>query len=228
MPKPIIGVGLCFYNDLDSLRRGMPTYANEVDYIFAIDGKFSLLAGDFKDYSEPEVADYVKSYPNVIYEKYMGLEQDKRQKYVDLAVKYKCDFLLIIDSDEYIEWVSWKLFLKNAVAMALKHPEENWFGVQIRMTPNNITPVLYDIYPRLWARPEETEYYKCHCMFRLKDQSRVLKSSSLSIPVSGMKIGWDDELRTTQYIESILAYQFWLMRYEQPIKEELRQYLTRK
>ena len=35
-----IGCGYCYYNDVESIKRGLPTFINEVDLVLAVDGKF--------------------------------------------------------------------------------------------------------------------------------------------------------------------------------------------
>src|SRR3990167_9387839 len=106
-----IAIGYCYYNDLKSIQRGLPTLVNEVDLIFAVDGKFSLRDGP--DYSTDGSTEFLESFPNVIIEKFVGMEHDKRQRYVELAVKNKVDVLIIIDSDEYISNADWDLFKQN-------------------------------------------------------------------------------------------------------------------
>lgn len=215
-----IGVGLCFYNDLESLKRGMPTYAPFVDYVFAIDGRFEYFKGD--DYSSEETANYVRSYPNVIYERFIGMEHDKRQRYVDLAVKHQCDFILIIDSDEYILTADWDLFKENVVKVSKLYPGNNFFGIMNKYTPDGFKPEDYSPYPRLWARPQECEYWKAHCIFRNKSYGNPVRSSSGGPIVEGLKMAAGDNMRTPEYLKAISEYQRRMLDYEIPIRQSLR------
>lgn len=215
----MIAVGLCFYNDLESLKRGVPTYADDVDYIFAIDGRFSLYDGP--DYSTPETVEYLKSFPNVIYDQFIGMEHEKRQRYVELCKKHNIDYLLIIDSDEYILTnADWKTFKGNAEKANLEHPNDNFFGIDFRYSQESIKPELFSPFPRLWIRPQECEYYKTHCFF--KNRSGVVRSSSYAPKVEGIRMGLGDELRTPEYLNSISRYQGKMLDYEIPIRHELR------
>lgn len=215
-----IGVGLCFYKDLASLKRGLPTYAPFVDHVFAIDGRFSYFSGD--DYSEPETIDYLNSFDNLIYERFIGMEHDKRQRYVDLAAKHGCNFLLIIDSDEYVLQADWDLFKENAVEISKAYPGDNFLGVLVRYTPEGFIPEEFSNYPKLWARPEECEYYKAHCIFKNKNYGGVVRSSSNCPTVGGIRLDWNDKLRTTEYLKGIHDYQQRMLSYEVPIRERLR------
>lgn len=215
----MIGVGLSFYGDLESLKRGVPTYTDKVDYIFAIDGRYSLFDGP--DYSSQETIDYLKQFPNVILKQFVGMEHDKRQQYVNLAAEYKCDYLLIIDSDEYIlPDADWDLFLENCDKVTKAHPSENFFGVNFRYTPEGYKREEFSPFPRLWARPEECSYYKTHCIFKGKSGS-PLRSSSGGPRIEGIKMAMGDNLRSQEYLKSVSEYQRKMLDYEIPIRNSL-------
>jgi len=213
-------VGLCFYEDLESLKHTLPTYVNDVDYVFAIDGRYSLYEGN--DFSSQETQDYVKSFPNVIYEQFIGMEHDKRQQYVNLAAKYKMDALLIIDSDEGILEANWDLFYKSAEERFKQYPSENFFGVDYRYTPPDFKPTEYSPYPRVWARPEECEYYRAHCIFKSRVGGGPVRSSSLTPKIDGLKMFAGDDYRSNEYLRSISKYQSKMLDYELPIRHALR------
>jgi len=213
-----IGVGLSFYEDLESLKHTMPTYTSHVDYVFAIDGRYSFFEGN--DFSSQETQDYVKSFPNVIYEQFVGMEHDKRQKYVDLASKYKCDALFIIDSDEGILEANWDLFYKSVEERIKQYPSENFFGVDFRYTPPDFKPAEFCPYPRIWARPQECSYYKAHCIFR--GLQGLTRSSSQTPKIEGLKMFAGDNFRSDEYLRSISAYQQKMIDHEIPIRHALR------
>jgi len=216
--KMKFAVGLCFYNDLESLKRGLPTYADKVDHIFAIDGRYSLFDGD--DYSTQETIDYLKSYPNVILDRFVGYEHDKRNRYLALCDKHKVDFLLIIDSDEYVEkGADWKTFKRNCIESAKNHPEENFFGVDYNYSPK-MDEANYSPYPRLWARPSDVEYHTAHCIFKVKGNSP--RRSSSSVPkIAGLTMCGDDDLRDVFYRNSVRKYQERMIEYEIPFRKNI-------
>ena len=215
-----IGVGYIFYKDLASIKRGFPTFVPFVDHVFAIDGRFSLYEGD--DYSDKETEEYIKSFPNVVYDKFVGMEHDKRQRYVDLAAKHNCDFLLIIDADEWVISADWDLFKQNAVKISREYPGENFLGVLVRYTPEGFVPEEFSNYPKLWARPEEVEYYQAHCIFRNKKYGGVVRSSSNCPVIEGIKLDWNDKLRSEEYVKSSYEYQQRMIDYEQPIRQKYK------
>jgi len=120
-----IGVGLIFFNDVKSLKKCIPTL--NVDQIYAIDGRF-------KNFNSPTPLsndgsrEYLEGFPNVKLIDAPDLEQvDKRNIYLK---ECKEDFLIVIDSDEWVEG-DWTLF-RNEIDEKVK--EENgpcfWFWVK--------------------------------------------------------------------------------------------------
>ena len=213
-----LGTGLIFYNDLQSLKRGIPSFIDGVDQVYAIDGRFSLYSG--KDYSEPEVIEYLKSFDKVIIDQFIGMEHDKRQRYVNLAKENKCDAIFIIDSDEYILEADWELFKKNIEIKAREYPNQNFFGVNFRYTPTEFYPPEYSPYPRVWIRPEECSYFKAHCIFQGKQG--ITRSSAGGPVIEGMKMTGNDDLRSKEYLNSVCKYQEKMLEYEIPIRIEFK------
>ena len=216
-----IDVGLCFYNDLESLKHSVPTYQEHVRYIHAVDGRFQDFESD-KDYSDPEVIEYLKSFDNVKTDRFVGVEHDKRNRYVKLAAKYKADALLIIDSDDYVLEAAWDLFYKSVEERIKQYPNENFFGIDFRYTPPNFKPVEYTAIPRLWARPSECEYYKAHCIFKSNIGGGPLRSSDTAPKILGIKCASGDDYRSEEYLNKISKYQGKMIEYEIPIRHALR------
>src|SRR3990167_2825849 len=202
-----IAIGYCYYNDLKSIQRGLPTLVNEVDLIFAIDGKFSLRDGP--DYSEDGSTEFLESFDNVIIEKFVGMEHDKRQKYIDLAVKYNVDVLIIIDSDEYVSAADWPLFRENLEKIL--DSEQNIHGVNF-FTDNNITQ-----YPRIWIRPHQIKYWNAHCLFEVN--GNVVRSPKSLKPVLGITLQMDDSMRSEKYLKDTTDYQYKMISYEKPFRK---------
>jgi hypothetical protein len=100
-----IAAGIIFYNDGISLKRCLDSIADNIDIIFAIDGKFPNFPNDKPLTSTDGSIDVVKSYPNALLVHYIAPEFNKRQHYLELCKEHNIDILLIIDSDEkcYIE-----------------------------------------------------------------------------------------------------------------------------
>jgi hypothetical protein len=202
-----IACGYCYYNDVESIKRGLPTFADKVDYIFAIDGKFSLRNGP--DYSDDGSTEYLQSFKNVIIERFVGMEHDKRQKYIDLAVKNNVDVLIIIDSDEYVDSADWDLFRENLSKII--NSEQNIHGVNF-FTDGNITQ-----YPRIWIRPHQIKYWNAHCLFEVN--GNVIRSPKSLKPVLGITLKMDDSKRSEQYLKDTTDYQYKMIAFEKPFRK---------
>ena len=120
-----IGIGYCYYNDVKSIKRGIPTFVNEVDYVFAVDGRFSMYEG--VDYSDDGSTEYLEQFDNVIIDRFVGMEHDKRNRYVEMAVEEGIDVLIILDSDEYIVEADWPKFKYNLEKILSS--TDNIFGI---------------------------------------------------------------------------------------------------
>ena len=202
-----IGIGFCYYQDVESIKRGIPTFVNDVDYIFAIDGKFSLRNGP--EYSTDGSTEFLQQFKNVIIEKFIGMEHDKRQRYIDLAVKHKVDVLIIIDSDEYVSNADWKLFRENLEKIL--DSDQNIHGVNF-FTDNNITQ-----YPRIWIRPHQIKYWNAHCLFEVN--GNVIRSPKCLKPVLGITLQMDDSMRSEKYLKDTTDYQYKMISYEKPFRK---------
>lgn len=205
-----IGVGYCYYNDIESIKRGITTFVNNVDYVFAIDGRFSLRDGD--DFSTDGSTEFLEKYKNVIIEKFVGMEHDKRQRYIELCKKYDIDVLLIIDTDEFVLEADWLTFKQNLIEN-LESPE-NIHGVKFYYNEKDWTP-----YPRIWIRPNEISYYKTHNIFRV--QGNLIRSPVVK-PIFGISMGMNDNLRSEEYLKKTSEYQKKMLDYEIPIRQDYR------
>ena len=206
-----IGVGYCYYNDLESIKRGVPTFINEVDYVFAIDGRFSLREGS--DYSDDGSTEYLSGFPNVVIRKYIGMEHDKRNIYIEMAQEYNVSVLIVLDSDEYIVDADWPLFKSN-LEKILDSPQ-NMHGLKHYYNTNKDSTG----YPRIWIRPNEIRYQKAHCIFNVNGS--IMRSPSTPKPIEGIAMMTGDELRSEEYLKGTSEYQGRMLEYEKPYRREV-------
>ena len=202
-----ICIGYCYYNDLKSIQRGIPSFVDEVDYIFAIDGKFSFRNGP--DFSNDGSTEYLRQFKNVIIEQFVGMEHDKRQRYIELAKQYNVDVLIIVDSDEYVDSADWPLFRENL--SKILDSEQNIHGVNF-FTDGNITQ-----YPRVWIRPHQIRYWNAHCLFEVNGS--IMRSPKSLKPVEGILFKMDDGLRSEEYLKENSNYQYKMIEYEKPFRK---------
>ena len=88
-------------------------------------------------------------------------EFQKRSMTNTLAFERQVDFLLIIDSDEYIEKIStnWEAFKQSCIDTAIHkyHGQYNIFGIKVEDGPQTFRSM-----PRLWYQPEFVYYDNTH------------------------------------------------------------------
>lgn len=109
-------------------------------------------------------------------------ERIKRQMYVDIAAGMGCDFIIMVDADEWFEpRIKWDLLFA-----ALEEIKEDKEALDKKRTVYSICCIDEDkdgneVYrgyrPRLWYRPEMMEYTTAHCRFKRRDVSDYSKSN---------------------------------------------------
>jgi len=111
-----VGMSFIGYNSAPEMPRMISGFLNNVDLIIGGDGKFDFYPGK-SDYSEDGMLDIAEklckeSGTEFIGYQLAGRQVDKRQRYLDIAGREKCDFLICIDTDDYImpEYSDWNRF----------------------------------------------------------------------------------------------------------------------
>jgi len=209
-PHVPIAVGLSYYNDLKSIQRSINSYIDDVDFVFAINGRYSLRDGS--DYSDDGSTEYLEQFDNVIIENFVGMEHDKRNRYLELAAEMDIDVMLMIDSDEYVIEADWEKFRDN-IDLLKKEPAIH--GVKFYYTDKEWT-----VYPRIWVMPQSIRYYRCHNIFNVNGQ--IIRSPGNLKAVEGISMGMNDDLRSEQYLQGTSEYQKRMLEYEIPIRHALR------
>ena len=209
-----LAAGVCFFEkSIPSITRCIESIKNHVDVILAIDGRFDKFP-DQSLLSTPEVREYLSSIKNVVLVDYPASEIQKRQKYCELAKEYHCDWLIIIDSDEYmLESSDWKAFQNNI--LQIKDRTRNVYGIRFAYS----APVHMDTtpYPRLWYRPWEVTYIK-HNLWHTQRQGDIKSSANCPI-IEGITMTGNNNLVSPEYIQQGRQYQEWLIRHENPVEK---------
>jgi len=217
-----IGAGIIFYNDGISLKRCLDSIADNIDIIFAIDGKFPNFPNNQPLTSTDGSNELVKSYSNAVLVHYVATEFNKRQHYLELCKEHNVDVLLIIDSDEYVleDISNFQVFKEMLTRIIIQRDKgsKNVYAIPIRQ-PNG----TYLAYPRVWYRPEEMEYYDGrHYFFRNKypvghplHKENLPHQANHSVnTINGLLLGHNHELRSKEHMASRFEYQRWLCDYE--------------
>lgn len=175
-----VACGIVFYDDKKCLEHCLKTVDPFVDVIIGIDGRYkgydakSELSTDgsrevFQQYKKAKVYDF----PDLS-------EPAKRQKYCDLTKEEDCNFLLILDSDEYIirHYSDYRKFRVSLVDQAIikRKGVRNVFKVKMREPLNKYPPGYGDMFvypPRVWYNPWEIEYTNdVHWSFRNRSRHK--------------------------------------------------------
>lgn len=166
------GCAISFYNDVSSLRRCIDSVYGNVDYILAVDGKYS-----YNDAPNPLSIDGSREYINDVTRDFEGQalflidapnlsEANKRQVYCDLTKDYGIDVLLILDSDEYVYCADWLKLRHECYQKMIVRDKMNWqiYNVAFREPMDR---------PRLWFQAWKIGIGPTHYDFWLKDDPKM-------------------------------------------------------
>ena len=112
-----IGLAVIGYKSEAEIPRCIDPFIGHVDTVIYGGGKFDFYDDeeyyDDVDFAEKRYKDKVE----FIGYKYSGRQVDKRQKYMDIAGERKLDFLIVMDTDDFImpEYSDWNKFYTNLV-----------------------------------------------------------------------------------------------------------------
>lgn len=200
-----LAAGICFYEDVKSLERTLDSL-DGVDEIIAIDGKFTECAGN--DVSADGSRELVLQYANQLFT-YSGSEVNKRNLMLEISERLKVDYLLIIDSDEFVQdGADWKEFRRNCQRVC--NDSDNIYGVRyIRHGGGGL-----DIIPRLWYKPGDMVYEGNHNIFKNKHTGQIQQSAPNKAVIEGITLDGNDDLRSAEYIKRVYDYQVKLIKSE--------------
>lgn len=208
-----LAAGCIVFRDRLSTHRMLSTLT-DCEYVFLVDGKFT----DYEyhtELSDDGTRELAEAYENVVLIDCPGSEVDKRNRYLQACREYGIDYLLIIDSDEYVIERNWNAFRRNLNDQMIDL-DTNIYGVSCCYDGLN-----FGTYPRLWKNPGEMEYYRCHNIFKKISNGQIIRSPPNAKCIDGIKLAWDVSLRTREHEQKTSEYQARMMAKEKPIKREL-------
>lgn len=182
---------------LDGVYRGYPA-KNPLSE----DGSRGIVYDFQKQYGKDKVELY--DVPN-LHERY------KRQRYVDVAAEQGLPFIIITDSDEYIQCKRPISFLEELIQIELKWKDTNIVHPETSPKVGNATsikcidvdgqgfPANVGLRPRLWYRPEDMHYTTKHYWFKRRDQDGGVfddGSQYYSLKVENLVIWHDHSCRS--------------------------------
>ena len=197
-----IAAGICTYSDSLGLARLLESLTpGGVDSI--------VVHGPYPSYdsldldSLPSTDAVCKVYPNI---RLISLpepkpEVERRQTYLDLASNY--DFLLIVDSDEFIcDGANWPLFRKNCEKLLESGKHHYIYDIKLDGHPSQS-----GLKPRLFREPSKIKYWKKHYWWALPNGRIAAGASDSCEVVDGIKLMSDESLRSPDRIKAKMEYQ---------------------
>jgi len=228
-----IGLGLCYYEDLEGIKRlydSLYKINAKIDLILAIDGRYkqftSVLDDSTNILSSCDVHSYLISNPRFVTINYTNwkdnpTEIQKRNKYLEYCKKevngiVDLDFLIIIDTDEYFEG-DWQQFYENVskLKQEIDDPDNEFYtrnpGIKfihhMKMYDKEYDAIDKNVNrPRLFYKPYNLEYIGCHYTW----QNRITKQRERYGPymkVDGLTIVHDSSHRPIEYEQTMREYQ---------------------
>lgn len=184
-------VGIIFFSDKLGLERTLNSIPRDF-MAFCIDG--GIPSRGHNGISTDGSRDVVKSFNNALLIDCPDCsEVDKRNKYLQLCEEYNIDFLIVIDSDEYITG-DIDRFKTNASGFAIDG--YNIYGILSK----NLYNSEYSYRPRLWYKPYEMTYTTAHYIFKRKDappNQHYSVTSNIYRNIDGIRIEHDKSLRSS-------------------------------
>jgi len=191
-----LGIAVSYWNDARCLNRclGSLHESSVFDWFNVLwilaDGKYRYFVGKGKGTTSDEETDHVinKHLEEMIFAKNFGFvatedpketkpfpERIKRQNCLDLAAQTKCDFVLILDSDEYLDGTKkmWSEFAEELRFIKYSHPVKyHLYGVRF------VEKDKSDYYrARLIHHPEDVIYQLNHYSFNYTDEPKQALAS---------------------------------------------------
>lgn len=208
--KTLLCAGITFYNDSLALWRCLKTLKH-FDYIFCVDGKFKDFYSE-SDLSDEGIRQIIKSYPNtILYDAPNLTEPEKRTINFKLAKEYKCDWLLVIDSDEWVQYFDYNKLRKF-------EGDKDFYFIQLHKA-GFVYPITWC--PRLFnMRDREIVYGKEHIHIFINGQFREIgiRYGKPLATFEDLILYSDDRLRDPDYNKALDEYQKSLGGFERSLK----------
>jgi glycosyltransferase involved in cell wall biosynthesis len=194
-----LGICLTYFNDKECLGRLLKSIKVPAKYkdnvmLIAIDGQYrgyDEWNTDYPRVDAPTIRSSDGSYElieqNATKKKVRTIntatpknieERHKRQQYVDIAKMQGCDFIIIIDSDEWFEVLNWqRLFEELQDIKEMESGVNNVFTVHC-VDVGNDQPQFRK---RLWTNLETVRYADRHWRFSIRGIVRPIPSDIIQI-----------------------------------------------
>jgi len=214
------------YNSRREIARMADPFVGHVDNMVMVDGKYDFnpapderSTDGWLDYARDRYSSKVKEFKTAIF---AGKQVDKRQLCFDIAASIGTDFLIVMDTDDYIhpDYTNWDLFYSNLVKLS-EIVDDKVFMMWEWIPDDNLWPKQGNIFPsNCWRRSArihkdpaqqrycmDTHYMWCpktvtdeellEWQLKYRDADNPMQYVG-RIPIEGVRITMDRTLRTDE------------------------------
>jgi hypothetical protein len=220
-----VAAGICEYADTDGLYRclnslGLGT-SGGIDKAIIVHGKFNNFNLDKSDAYE-QTLKIISRFPSntihLINPSKPLTEIESRNLYLKAAADLKCDWLLVIDSDEFLahkltDFTEFRRQLQYVMDVQSEIPSarEQIFDIQLEGS----IPAYRGPQPRLFLRPQTIKYWGKHYWFVLEETKKLYKGQSDAARViGGIVLCHDHTIRDSSYYNASIGYKEWQQEHE--------------
>jgi len=199
--KPRLAVGLSYFNNIREIPRLLGPVYKHVDLVIGVDGRYPLFKWPSDTSTDGSTALLIEKYHAVVEINKSPVEQiDKRNQYMEIAEKAGMDFVIVLDTDEYLhpEYQNWQEFYKQLEELPDKEPFANmWAWIKPEWTKNHNT--VKDNTWKLYTKILRTDlrYNSTHWTYIRKDDPSQFVFGDKTI--DGIRITADSLLRSKKY-----------------------------
>lgn len=205
--KPRLAVCISYFNSVKELPRLLDPLVDHVDMIIGIDGRypgFSWPSNISEDGSNELLTSKYGAFVEINKDPIQQI--DKRNQYLEIADKAGMDFVLVLDTDDYLsrkkKYQNWDLFYDELAKM----PDyENLANIWFWMSPlwrknwNMVTDNTWSRYTRI-IRPDKIRYEISHWTYVSKDNPNTFDMANIDI--EGLRFNSNSTLRNEKYMKS--------------------------
>ena len=171
---PLVATECCLYQEAPVIERHIQSLklGELIDYAIFIDGPFPGFPGPAE--SNDGTREIINSYDNTVLVTMPAEEYFKRELACHTARNLGCNFILILDADEYLIRRNVQRFRSNLEGIVLSETDRNIFGINY----NFGAPDQFNDRPRLWYKPWEVGYISgSHWRFKNRYHSKYYDKS---------------------------------------------------
>ncbi len=200
-----LALAVSYFQSIHELDRLLEPIHKHVDLIIGIDGRYPKFKYN-TNYSIDGSTELLKEkYGAITYTFSKPVEQiRKRNKYLEIAAKEKMDYVLVMDTDDYVhpDYQNWQLFKENIMEI----PEHFYLGnVSFWISPlwkknwNVVNDNTWHPYTRI-IKPDKVMYDTVHWCFVKRDDTNCFVTADNKV-MEGVRFTSDSTLRTKDYID---------------------------